>query len=167
MTTDRNIQAVRTLFAGYFDAWKTHHMPVPPRGLLVWGEGAMAEVGPHIMPVSPHDVADEPFFLQVEASFYWAAIPDWRITALDVAGEGDVVLSFAKFEGTAKDGAVLDPIWIADRWQFNAAGHIVHWRQNTDLEAWARWSALNTETQYTDHIAAAFAAAGQPPRFVP
>jgi hypothetical protein len=166
MATERNVHAVRTMFECYFNAWKTHRMPPLPRELLVWAEGAVAEIGPHAMPVAPHDVADEPFFLQIEAEFYWAAIRDWRITALDVAGEGDVVLSFAKFEGTTANGTVLDPIWLADRWQFDAHGHIIHWRQMTDLAVWARWSALNG-TDYADYITQAFAAQGQPPRFVP
>jgi hypothetical protein len=87
------------------------------------------------------------------------------VTELDVAGSGDTVLSFAKFEGTGPHGA-LDPIWLADRWHFDADGRIVRWQQMTDLSAWARWSAL-TGRDYTTHIAEAFARAGQPPRFVP
>jgi len=163
---ERNLAAVRTMFEGYFDAWKTHQMPVPSRGLLVWAPGAMAEIGGHVIPVEPHDVADDPFFLQIEAEYYWAAIPDWRVTELDVAGSGDTVLSFAKFEGTGRDGIALEPIWIADRWHFNAAGQIIRWQQMTDLAAWARWSAL-TAADYPAYIAEAFATAGQPPRFVP
>ncbi|ANI79793.1 MULTISPECIES: hypothetical protein [Sphingobium] len=163
---ERNVAAVRTMFEGYADAWKAHRMPVPPRGLLVWAPGAMAEIGGHVIPVEPHDVADEPFFLQIEAEYYWAAIPDWRVTDLDVAGSGDTVLSFAKFEGTEPDGTVLEPIWLADRWHFDAAGRITRWQQMTDLGAWARWSAL-TGADYPSYITQAFAEAGQPPRFVP
>lgn len=164
---ERNVAVVRTMFEGYREAWRSHVMPRIAPGLLVWAPGAMAEVGGHVIPVEPHDVADEPFFLQIEAEFYWAAIPDWRVTALDVAGVGASVLSFAKFEGTAKDGTVLDPIWLADRWQFDAQGRIVHWHQVTDLAAWARWSALNTDVDYVTHISRAFAEAGLSPRFVP
>jgi hypothetical protein len=163
--TERNVAAVQSMFGGYLEAWKTRHMPVPPRGMLIWAPGAVAEIGGHVLPVEPHDVADDPFFLQIEADYYWAAIPDWRVTELDVAGSGDTVLSFAKFEGTGPHGA-LDPIWLADRWHFDADGRIVRWQQMTDLSAWARWSAL-TGRDYTTHIAEAFARAGQPPRFVP
>ena len=163
---DRNASAVRSMFEGYRDAWRTHRMPVPPRGLLVWAAGSVAEIGGQVIPVEPHDVADDPFFLQIEADFYWAAIPDWRVTELDVAGEGDTVLSFARFEGTGPDGAALDPIWLADRWHFDADGRISRWQQITDLAAWARWSALNG-ADYPTYIAAAFAKAGQPPRYVP
>ncbi len=154
------------MFEGYRDAWRTRQMPVPPRGLLVWAPDAIAEVGGHVIPVDAHDVADEPFFLQIEAEYYWSAIPDWRVTELDVAGEGDTVLSFARFEGTGPDGAPLDPIWLADRWHFDAQGRITRWQQVTDLSAWARWSAL-TGTDYPTYIAEAFAKAGQPPRYVP
>jgi hypothetical protein len=61
---------------------------------------------------------------------------------------------------------VLEPIWIADRWHFNAAGQITRWQQMTDLAAWGRWSAL-TAADYPAYIAEAFAKAGKPPRFVP
>jgi hypothetical protein len=164
--TERNVAAVRTMFEGYAEAWRTHRMPVPPRGLLVWALGAVAEIGGHVIVVEPHDVADGPFFLQIEADYYWAAIPDWRVTELDVAGSGDTVLSFAKFEGTGPDGKALEPIWLADRWHFNAAGEITRWQQMTDLAAWARWSAL-TGADYSEHITRAFAGTGQSPRFVP
>jgi len=163
---ERNLHAVRAMFEGYFDAWKTHRMPALPPGLLVWAPGAVAEIGGHVLPVEPHDVADEPFFLQIEAEFYWAAISDWRITELDVAGNGDTVLSFAKFEGTGPDGAALEPIWLADRWHFDAEGRIARWQQITDLAAWAKWSAFNG-ADYSTYITEAFVKAGQIPRFVP
>ncbi|WP_030538794.1 hypothetical protein [Sphingobium sp. DC-2] len=161
-----NVEAVKILFQGYFDAWKTRTIPVPPRGLLVWAPGAVAEIGGHSIAVDPHDVADDPFFLQIEAEFYWSAIPDWRITELDVAGSDHSVMSFARFEGTGPDGVTLDPIWLADRWHFDAQGRIARWQQVTDLAAWARWTAL-TGQDYPAYIAEAFAKSGQPPRFVP
>ena len=164
--TSRNVEAVKILFQSYFDAWKTHTIPSPPRGLLVWAPDAMAEIGGHSIQVDAHDVADDPFFLQIEAEFYWSAIPDWRITELDVAGDDYTVMSFAKFEGTGPDGVALDPIWLADRWHFDAQGRIARWQQVTDLAAWARWTAL-TGKDYPSYIAEAFAKSGQPPRFVP
>ena len=164
---DRNIRAVTTLFDGYRHAWRDRKIPKPERGLLVWAEGAVAEVGGQIMHVSPHDVADDPFFLQIEAEYYWAAIPDWRVTGLDVAGTGNVVLSQARFEGTGPDGEVLAPLWLADRWQFDDQGRITRWTQVTDLVGWMRWGALNRTTDYVTHVTRAFAAVGAMPRFVP
>jgi len=154
------------MFEGYRDAWRSKRMPPLPCGLLVWAPGAVAEVGGHVLRVDEHDVADEPFFLQIEAEFYWSAIPDWRVTDLDVAGAGDTVLSFAQFDGTAPDGQPLDPIVMADRWHFDGLGRIARWQQVTDLSAWGRWSAL-TGADYPTYIAEAFAKAGKPPRYVP
>lgn len=163
---ERNITAVKAMFDLYREAWREHRMPRLPQGLLVWAPGAVAEIGGHRIDVQPHDVADEPYFLDIEAQFYWTAIPDWRITALEVAGEGDTVLSMARFEGTGPDGP-LAPTWLSDIWRFDGEGRIISWFQIADLEAWSRWSALNTTGAYVDHIVGKFTEAGQPPRFVP
>jgi len=163
----RNIAAIRTLFEAYREAWREHKMPPLPPGLVVWAPGASAEVGGHVIPVEPHDAADEPYFLDMEAQFYWAAIPDWRVTQIDVCGTGDQVISLARFEGTARDGTVLEPTWLADLWVFDDTGRITRWRQIADLATWGRWSALNTETDYVSHISRCFADLGLPPRFVP
>lgn len=164
--TDDNVAAVRMMLESYRDAWRTGKMPVPPRGRIVWAPDATAELGGHVIAVDEHDVADEPFFLQIEAEYYWSGIADWRIGEVDVAGEGDTVLSFAKFEGTGPDGKPLDPIWMADRWHFDAQGRITRWQQITDHAAWGRWGKL-VGKDYPTYIAETFAKTGHPPRFVP
>lgn len=166
--TDRNVAAVTELYERYRDAYETHRIPAPRPGLLVWAPGAVVEVGEHLTTIdSERDFAQEPLFMDIEAQFFWAAIPDWRASEVRVVGDGDEVFSFVQYSGTSRAGDVLTPIWTADRWLFDDQGRILRWLQVTDIGAWGAWQALNTETDYITHISEAFAAAGAPPRFVP
>lgn len=164
----RNAAAIKSLYERYREAWKTQRIPAPPRGLLVWAAGAVMQVGPHRHVIEyEHDFAEEPLFMDIEAKFFWAGIPDWRVIELHVHGDGDQVLSYGCYAGTTREGVALEPLWTADRWSFDAAGRIVHWLQVTDIGRWAQWQALNTEADYIRHVTDAFAAAGLPPRFHP
>lgn len=165
--SQRNVQVIRSLYERYFSAWEQHAIPKLPRGLLVWAPGASIDnSGKHVFEVDAHDWADEPQFIQVEASYFWQAIPDFRITDLNVCGEGDVVLSICKYEGTAVGGESLPVAWTADRWRFDAQGRLLHWQQVTDLETWKVWQAA-VPHDYVAYVNKAFTDAGVPPRHYP
>ncbi|KHO24930.1 nuclear transport factor 2 family protein [Mycolicibacterium setense] len=166
--TARNIAAVQSLYDRYRDAWQSHWIPTPEKGMLVWAPGAVIENGPHFTEITgSRDFAAEPTFMNIEAQYFWVGIPDFRVTELHVSGSGDEVMAFVQYSGTSCDGTVLAPIWTADRWVFDERGRITRWLQVTDLGAWAAWQALNTETDYLSHVTAAFTAAGVEPRFAP
>lgn len=166
--TKRNVEAIKALYLPYMTAWKNHVIPKPPRGMLVWAPGAKIDnSGKHFFDAEPHDFADDPFFLDIEAQFFWRGIPDFRVTEMDVSGEGDVVLSVCKYEGTDTTGKALPVAWTADRWRFDDEGRVVHWQQVTDLATWGEWQAAVPGDDYVTHIAKAFAEAGVPMRLYP
>jgi len=168
VATQRNIDAIRALYEPYKTAWQTHRMPKPPRGLLVWAPGASADnSGKHTFDIEAHDFADDPFFLDIEAQFFWQGIPDFRVTDLDISGADDFVLSICMYEGTDRAGKALPVVWTADRWRFDAEGRIVHWQQVTDLSTWHEWQVAVPGADYATYITQAYASAGAPVRFYP
>lgn len=166
--TDRNVAAIKALYEPYKTAWQTQQMPKPPRGVLVWAPGATGDnSGKHFFEIDEHDFADDPFFLDIEAKFFWQGIPDFRVTDADISGDGDFVLSICKYEGTDKAGNALPVVWTADRWRFDEAGRIVHWQQVTDLSTWHVWQTAVPGVDYVTFISQAYAEAGAAPRLYP